>query len=417
MKVNMRGINIVLIIALLTAILVITPAAAKTWTVCSAGCDFTDIGDAIGGYISDGDTIYVYNGTYGRFSIERSDGIGNITVKGEGADVVTIDCASGEIRIGDSWDMNGAVLDGFKVINSATGVMVGCFGGQAQNCIIRNCVFDGMTANAEIRSAYNTTITNNLFVNWTPTNSPLYLKAGSDFSTVDNNTFKNQVGGSRVITIREANNCTVINNIIVNNTEDAIRIWKTSAVDNTITKNNISSNGGIIYLKDAGEGNKIYLNDFIDNTAGVTYSGTPPTTIYWNSTEQIEYVCPTDGNTYTNYLGNYWSDYGGTDGNGDGIGDTAYDIPGGSDHDYRPLMAKYENYPAPAAGICGDVNKDSAVNVLDATKVKNRAGNPLYPLDDEWAADVNCDKFINVLDATKVKNRAGNQGYPLNCCT
>ena len=68
-------------------------------------------------------------------------------------------------------------------------------------------------------------------------------------------------------------------------------------------------------------------------------------------------------------------------------------------------------------GLCGDVNKDGVVNVLDATKVKNRAGNPSYPLDDEWAADVNCDGSINVLDATKVKNHAGNPGYPLDCCT
>ncbi|MCG2734854.1 MAG: DUF3344 domain-containing protein [Candidatus Methanoperedenaceae archaeon] len=69
------------------------------------------------------------------------------------------------------------------------------------------------------------------------------------------------------------------------------------------------------------------------------------------------------------------------------------------------------------AGLCGDVNRDGYVNVLDATKVKNRAGNPGYPLADEWAADVNCDGYVNVLDATKVKNRAGNPGYPLNCCT
>ena len=69
-----------------------------------------------------------------------------------------------------------------------------------------------------------------------------------------------------------------------------------------------------------------------------------------------------------------------------------------------------------AAGTCGDVNGDGSVNVLDATKVKNRAGNPGFPLDDEWAADVNCDGSINVLDATKVKNRAGNPGFPLACC-
>jgi hypothetical protein len=57
------------------------------------------------------------------------------------------------------------------------------------------------------------------------------------------------------------------------------------------------------------------------------------------------------------------------------------------------------------------------VNVLDATKVWNRAGNSSYPLDDEWAADVNCDGSINELDATEVKNRAGDPNYPLDCCT
>ena len=70
-----------------------------------------------------------------------------------------------------------------------------------------------------------------------------------------------------------------------------------------------------------------------------------------------------------------------------------------------------------AAGICSDVNRDGSVNMLDATKVRNRAGNPSYLLDDEWAADVNCDMSINMLDATMVRNRAGNPNYPLNCCT
>ncbi|MDD2666838.1 MAG: metallophosphoesterase [Methanocellales archaeon] len=62
--------------------------------------------------------------------------------------------------------------------------------------------------------------------------------------------------------------------------------------------------------------------------------------------------------------------------------------------------------------LLGDVNNDGIINVLDATKVKNRAGNPFYPLDNEWAADVNSDGIINVLDATKVKNRAADPNYP-----
>ncbi|MDD3292355.1 MAG: PKD domain-containing protein [Methanocellales archaeon] len=67
---------------------------------------------------------------------------------------------------------------------------------------------------------------------------------------------------------------------------------------------------------------------------------------------------------------------------------------------------------SPSQGLCGDVNNDGVVNVLAATKVKNRAGNPSYPLDNEWAADVNSDGIINVLDATKVKNRAADPNYP-----
>ncbi len=65
---------------------------------------------------------------------------------------------------------------------------------------------------------------------------------------------------------------------------------------------------------------------------------------------------------------------------------------------------------------CGDVDCNDLVNVLDATKVKNRAGNPAYFINNEWSADVNCDSAINVLDATKVKNHAGNPSHILDCC-
>ncbi|MDD2666872.1 MAG: DUF2341 domain-containing protein [Methanocellales archaeon] len=69
------------------------------------------------------------------------------------------------------------------------------------------------------------------------------------------------------------------------------------------------------------------------------------------------------------------------------------------------------NPPGPQR-LLGDVNNDGVVNVLDATLVTNRAADPNYPLDDEWAADVNSDGIINVLDATKVKNRAADPNYP-----
>ncbi len=49
-------------------------------------------------------------------------------------------------------------------------------------------------------------------------------------------------------------------------------------------------------------------------------------------------------------------------------------------------------------------------------RLRLRAGNPAYFINNEWSADVNCDSAINVLDATKVKNHAGNPSHILDCC-
>ena len=65
--------------------------------------------------------------------------------------------------------------------------------------------------------------------------------------------------------------------------------------------------------------------------------------------------------------------------------------------------------------MCGDVNENQMVNVLDVLEVYSRALDPGYPLDLEWAADVNDDGTINVLDVLGVYSRALDPGYDLNC--
>ncbi|MFZ2070443.1 MAG: NosD domain-containing protein, partial [Halobacteriota archaeon] len=83
--------------------------------------------------------------------------------------------------------------------------------------------------------------------------------------------------------------------------------------------------------------NKIYYNNFINNTDNVYSSSS---TNIWNSTEKITYTYKRK--TYENYLGNYWDDYTGGDANGDGIGDNPYSID--SNNDNYPLMERFENY-------------------------------------------------------------------------
>ncbi|KAF5435527.1 CASH domain-containing protein, partial [Candidatus Methanophagaceae archaeon] len=112
--------------------------------------------------------------------------------------------------------------------------------------------------------------------------------------------------------------------------------------NNTITGNNASNNKYYgISLWDCNS-NKIYLNNFINNTDNV-YSFN--STNIWNSTKEITYSY--NGSAYTSYMGNYWGDYkekylDAKEIDGCGIGDTSYRID--SDNDTYPLIEPIENY-------------------------------------------------------------------------
>ena len=74
------------------------------------------------------------------------------------------------------------------------------------------------------------------------------------------------------------------------------------------------------------------------------------------------------------------------------------------------------NCLSPDIWMCGDVNGDHTVNVIDVVLIYKRALDPGYPLDLPWAGDVNCDRNINVIDVVLVYKRALDPGYDLNCC-
>ncbi|MCP4510567.1 MAG: hypothetical protein GY826_29675, partial [Fuerstiella sp.] len=65
-----------------TGLGLLSPAAADTLTVCSSGCDYSDIESAIDA-ASDGDVIEIAAGTFGGYSYEEVGTLGKaITIRG-----------------------------------------------------------------------------------------------------------------------------------------------------------------------------------------------------------------------------------------------------------------------------------------------------------------------------------------------
>ena len=349
-----------LILFVLLCTMLITPAEAKTWYVHSGEniYDYTEHYGKYFGEVASGDTIYVYAGTYLGFNVDKP----RLTIIGEGPDLVMVAPNDkgqyNEIRLPDTGDATGTVIKGMNIkVKPKVGVY-----GLAPDCTIKNCILDNsvslefgkkysasnMTFEGNIVSGSgnillygkSSKILNNNFIGLSSSSSAIYFSQGANFSTFSNNVIENSTAVN-ILTVQYASDCTISNNTFRNNTGIALRLWKNTVTNTVITRNIFSRNGGGIKFYDAGNNNKIDLNDFIDNTVQITLQGTAPTTA-WDSTNPVDYTY--NGISYSKVIGNYYSDYKGTDANGDGIGDTPYVLPNSLGTDYYPLMQPYENY-------------------------------------------------------------------------
>jgi parallel beta-helix repeat protein len=362
----MKTIYYILIVAILSSIMVVSPASAKTWNVDTS----QEILDALNN-CADGDTIFVMNGVY---DIDENKIIeaSNVTFKGESRDGVIIKSNNQILCVGNNEPATNCVIENFTGMTKTagqkpTGIEIYCSGCIVQNvainvpilpitiesddCIVRNCVFDGCYEAGIDFYGENNTFKNNIVSNSTSTYS-LYIENTVTKTIIENNIFNNcnpvYLNGE---------NSTVANNTFLNSQGGAITFDSTTAKNNTIVRNNIGSNGvAINFVNNAGNGNKIFLNNFANTSGGM--SGTPPTITYWNSTEPMEYTY--NGTTHTGYLGNFWGTaYTGSDGDGNGIGDISYTVPSSFGTDYAPLISPNENYGSsetpetPSAPVAG----------------------------------------------------------------
>ncbi len=328
-----------------------TPLNGKTLYVGGSGPgNYTRIQDAIDN-ASDGDTVFVYNGTYYEDVVVNK----SISLIGEDKNTTVIIYEYEWFVVSITADYVN--ISGFKIQYSYEGDGISVY---SNNNNISNNIISYHLDGIYLKNSNHNIIMNNEFSsNW----NCIYL-ISSEGNLIINNTLMNNSHG---LILRKSYNNTLIenklyydamcttfliqysnNNVIKNNT--ILRgqsIWLWGSNNNTISGNTVEQCRYGIYLMNGSNDNTIFSNCLISNFYyGIKCGG--DNKIYHNNfINNTQNANDSGNNTWDDGYpsgGNFWDDYNGTDEDGDGIGDTPYPIPGGDNEDRYPLMKPYGNW-------------------------------------------------------------------------
>jgi len=225
----------------------------------------------------------------------------------------------------ESSSTNNTLRDNTAWNNTNSGIYLSS---SSNNTLTNNTANSNPGEGIQLSSSNNNNLTNNTA--WNNTGLGVVLYSSNSNNLTSNNVTSNHDDG---ISLGSSSNNTLINNIVDSNDCKGIFLLSSSNYNN-LTNNTASNNGHYGIWLDSSSNNNIY-NNYFNNTNNAWDNGTN----IWNTTNS------TGPNIIGGpYLGgNYWSNYSGNDTNGDGFGDTPYNINGGSNKDYLPLVFPVHN--------------------------------------------------------------------------
>jgi len=330
----------------------------------SGANNYTKIQDAIDD-ATDGDIIFVYNGIYHEHIVINK----RITLMGQNRETTIIDGdETGDVIYITA---DGVSIEGFKITGSGMGwneagieirsndttiynnnisynkgdginIIRSC-----NNLIRNNIIMGNWVYGLYIRShSNNNTICNNLIID--SSSDGIYIQ-NSEGNVISNNVITDGYGG---VSLRASSYNSIINNIISNNLDGIVIAF--GSCNNTVIENNLSyCNTRGLLIKESSYNNTVIFNTVAYNGwHGIDcyYSGNNNTFYYNNFINNNIQAYDTCHNTWNgSFAGNYWNDFdsaeeGAYDNDSDGIVDMPYDIRGGNNFDFYPLMYPAEKF-------------------------------------------------------------------------